>query len=88
MADSVLTESGCPLFFLYASLNLERTGQSSTVHTWVVPSLKVPARILRHLRDIVSCYEDLGLTPSENPRRVDLRGVSRIRVYRGLAEIS
>ena len=28
------------------------------------------------------------LKPSENPRRVDLRGVSRIRVYRGLAEIS
>ena len=48
-----------PSIFLYASLNLERTGQSSTVHTWVVPSLKVPAR---HLREIVSCYEDLGLT--------------------------
>ena len=29
-----------------------------------------------------------GLTPSENPRRVDLRGVLRIRVYRGVAEIS
>ena len=29
-----------------------------------------------------------GMTPSENPRRVDLRGVLRIRVYRGVAEIS
>ena len=67
-----------PSIFLYASVDLERTGQSSTVHTWVVPSLKIPASILRHLRDIVLCYEDLGLTalttkraPGDHPMRAN-----------------
>ena len=42
----------------------------------------------RDIQRLLGVNRVMHLKPSENPRRVDLRGVSRIRVYRGLAEIS
>jgi hypothetical protein len=38
------------------------------------------------IRSQQTCVEDV--MPSENPRRADLRVIPRIRVHRGMAEIS